>query len=53
MRYIIRSGELPKHKIEEFYLIDVNRILEEVKKVGLVELELMEKNLDEIKHFNI
>lgn len=50
IRHIIRHQEIPKYKLEEFYQIDLNKTLFQIKEIGLVELDFIEKNLEEFKN---
>lgn len=45
LRRIIRDQELPKHKITQFYEIDEHAVMNEIKRIGLEELEKIVKNI--------
>lgn len=53
LRRIIRDQELPKHKIEQFYTIDITKVLNDIRKIGLQELEKIENNLGQYFYFKI
>lgn len=52
LRRILRDQEVPKYKIDEFFLIDVAKTLDKIREIGIKELDRIEKNLAEIKKTN-
>ena len=50
LRHIIRDQEVPKHKLTQFFEIDLGKTMKEIKRIGFVELENIEKNLTEHKN---
>lgn len=49
LRHIIRHQEMPKHRLEEFGQLDLNKTLDQIKEIGLNELEQLARHLDEFK----
>lgn len=49
LRHILRHELVPKYKIEDFFLVDVEKEMERIKALGLKELERIAKNLDDFK----
>ena len=50
LRHIIRHQEIPKFKLEEYFIIDLNKVLNKIKEIGFGELTIIEKNLEEFKN---
>jgi glycogen debranching enzyme len=46
IRHIIRDEELPRHRVHEFYTIDVVKTMQQIKAIGLAELEHIERNIE-------
>lgn len=50
LRHILRWEEIPKYHLEEYFCADLNKILINIKDIGLKQLGFIEKNLDLVKN---
>ena len=49
LRHIMRSQEIPKYNLIEFFMIDLNRTMETIKEIGLIALADIEQNMEQYK----
>ena len=50
LRHILRWEEIPKYHLEDYFCLDLNKVLNAIKDVGLKRLGLIAKNLDQVKN---